>query len=396
MNLNNPIYLIVSYIFIFTFPGLFILNYFDPNNEFFFYAFGSLTDFNVNNFYSNIFFGLIPILLFLVIFFRIPAQSFKNQDIDLTNARFIYFNFIAALILINLYFFISFNYSIPIVSIAGLVTNESYSMLRSSLSLNNGIFNVGLYFFGFGSVISGLILSKRSYLYYIFSLFFCAILLLFNMQKSPFIDFIFLCSIGYLFLKNKSINLLFIAPIVLTLIYSVVSFYNPGYEISRLLQFIFQRIFFGEISDLPLYYSLFKNDPISFYSVLPPYINNFLGFNFQAASKIVALNVVGYDNLISVGYFNTIFLGEAYAVFGSFGAFYAQILIILNFIFLGLLINKTPKNIFTIILISYIIFKYTKGIFAGVGPFIFSTNQIFMLILAFYLIVKKNLPKMST
>ena len=122
MNLNNPIYLIVSYIFIFTFPGLFILNYFDPNNEFFFYAFGSLTDFNVNNFYSNIFFGLIPILLFLVIFFRIPAQSFKNQDIDLTNARFIYFNFIAALILINLYFFISFNYSIPIVSIAGLVT----------------------------------------------------------------------------------------------------------------------------------------------------------------------------------------------------------------------------------------------------------------------------------
>ena len=88
--------------------------------------------------------------------------------------------------------------------------------------------------------------------------------------------------------------------------------------------------------------------------------------------SIVALNVVGYDNLISVGYFNTIFLGEAYAVFGSFGAFYAQIIIILNFIFLGLLINKTPKNIFTIILISYIIFKYTKGIFAGVGPFIFS------------------------
>ena len=73
------------------------------------------------------------------------------------------------------------------------------------------------------------------------------------------------------------------------------------------VNFIFQRIFFGEISDLPLYYSLFKNDPISFYSVLPPYINNFLGFNFQAASKIVALNVVGYDNLISVGYFNTIF-----------------------------------------------------------------------------------------
>ena len=396
MTLNNPIYLIVFYIFIFIFPGIFILNYFDPNNEFFFYAFGLLTDFNVNNFYLNIFFGLIPILLFLVIFFRIPAQKFKNKEVDLTNARFVYLIFITALILINLYLFISFNYSIPIMSIAGSVSSDNYSILRSDLALDYAIFNIGLYFFGFGSFISGLILSNKSYIYYIIALVFCFTLLLFNLQKSPSLDFIFLCSIGFLFLKNKSINLLFIVPLVFTIIYFIVYFYNPGIESRFIFQALSQRIFFGEISDLPLYYSIFKNDPISFYSVLPPYINEFLGFNFQAASKIVALNVVDYKNLISVGFFNTIFLGEAYAVFGNFGIFYAQIIIILNFIFLGLLIDKTPKNIFTIILISYILFKFTKGIFSGIGPFIFSINQIFLLILVFYLLINENLSKMKT
>ena len=221
MTLNNPIYLIVFYIFIFIFPGIFILNYFDPNNEFFFYAFGLLTDFNVNNFYLNIFFGLIPILLFLVIFFRIPAQKFKNKEVDLTNARFVYLIFITALILINLYLFISFNYSIPIMSIAGSVSSDNYSILRSDLALDYAIFNIGLYFFGFGSFISGLILSNKSYIYYIIALVFCFTLLLFNLQKSPSLDFIFLCSIGFLFLKNKSINLLFIVPLVFTIIYFI-------------------------------------------------------------------------------------------------------------------------------------------------------------------------------
>ena len=396
MKIKNPVLLLILYIIVFIFPGFFLLNFFDSEQKNYLYVFGLLSDFNINKFYLSLFGCVMPILIYLFFVLTKSASNFRNKEIDLANIKMIYFLLTACLIILNLYFFISFNFSIPVLSVAGFVTNETYALLRSDLSLSYGIFNIGLFFFGFGSFISAVLLMKRSYIYLLISILFCATTLMFNMQKSPSLDFIFLCSIGYLFLKNKSINILVITSLIFATIFSIVVFYNPGFPTDFLLQALSQRIFFGEVADLPLYFSFFKDDPISFLSVFPPYINNFFGFEYASAARIIALNIVDFKNIVSVGNYNTIFLGEAYAVLGKLGIIISPLIIILNFYLLSLLINKAPKNVFTVILISFILFKLTKGIFAGIGPFIFSTNQIFIGIFTFYLFIHtKNLSKIT-
>ena len=87
-----------------------------------------------------------------------------------------------------------------------IVTGESYGFLRSesSSNLNMGIFNFGLYLFGFASLLCALVLRSSSLIYFIISLSLCIVLTMFNLAKSPLLDFLFLAIIGYLFLNQKN------------------------------------------------------------------------------------------------------------------------------------------------------------------------------------------------
>ena len=394
MNIYNPIIVLILYISVFIFPGYVVLSFFDSTGWYYHYAFGDLGDFNINKFYLTLLLCVGPILAYLFFSVKKNILNFKNKITDLTNLKSIYMTSILILILINFYFFVSFNFSIPAISIAGLVTADTYGALRSNFSsgLSSGIFNIGLFFFGFGSVLSGLLLIEKSYLYILISIFLCLLMLMFNLAKSPILDFLFLCTLGYLFIENKKINFLLISLVVFFLGFSLIAFISPGFTALRIFESLVHRVFLGEISDLPTYFSFFADNPQSYISILPPYVQNLFGYDYASSAKVVAVSTTAFKNIFSVGYYNTIFIGEAFAVMGPAGLFISPFIVILNFAILGFLIKKSPKNIFTIIFLSFILFKLTKGIFSGIGLFIFSTNQIFMILLLFYLFIhKKNM-----
>jgi len=94
--------------------------------------------------------------------------------------------------------------------------------------------------------------------------------------------------------------------------------------------------------------------------------------------------------LLTAGYYNTIFIGESYAIFGQSGFFFGPLIIIANLFLIDILLKKSHKNIITILFFPYIMFKFCKGIFSGIGLFIFSTNQILIIMFIFYLFFYNN------
>ena len=155
MNISSPITVIIIYISVFIFPGYLILNFFDSNDFFYFYAFGNNIDFNVKKFYLLIFTSILPILLYMNFVLRKSVNDFKNKEIEFNDSVLFWKISVMTLSFINLYFLYIFNFSIPFISVSSLVSNETYALFRSENSsiINQGIFNLSFYFLGFFSII---------------------------------------------------------------------------------------------------------------------------------------------------------------------------------------------------------------------------------------------------
>lgn len=388
MNISNPAILIIIYICIFIFPGLIILNFFDYENFYFFYAFGKNIDFNYNRFYWLIFVSIAPILLYIFSVFGNSVNKFKNKEIEFENFMLFWKVSVFLLLSTNMYFFYLFDFSIPFISVGNLVSNETYAFFRSENSniINQGIFNLSFYFLGFFSIMCSLILLNRSIIYILISVFLCTLLSLFVLAKSPIFDLFYLSMLGYLFLEKKSLNVFYASiPIFLSLFF-IFSFFNgEGFDSMTIIKGLNARLFFGEISDLPSYFYFFSENPVSIFSALPSYVQEFFGYSYSPASKVIANNTTALSAISTSGYYNTIFIGESYAIFGKFGLFLGPLIVIANLILLNLLLSVSPKNIVSLFFFPYIIFKFCKGIFSGIGLFIFSTNQILVLFFIFYL-----------
>lgn len=393
MKISNPITVIIIYILVFIFPGYFILNFFDSDNFFYFYAFGKNIDFNANNFYLLIFGSILPILLYMTFVLKDSFNNFKRQEIQFNNPLLSWKLSIFILIFINLYFFYLFNFSIPFISLSSFVSNETYALFRSQNSgiINQGIFNLSFYFLGFYSIMCGMILIKKSYFYLLLSSFLCLLLSMFVLAKSPIFDLFFLSIIGYLFLKKNSVNIIYFSIPIFSALYFIFSVFNgEGFNFYSILKGLNARLFFGEIGDLPSYLYFFADNPISIFSALPGYVQEIFGYAYTPAAKIIANNTTELDSLLTAGYYNTLFIGESFAIFGNLGFILGPLAIIINLLLINILINKSHKNIFTVLFFPYIMFKFCKGIFSGIGLFIFSTNQILIIMFIFYLYFYNN------
>ena len=393
MNISNPVNIVIFYICIFIFPGFIILNFFDSEKFFYFYAFGNNIDFNYNRFYWLIFSSFIPILLYIYYVLGNSIEKFKNKKIDINNPMLFWKVSVFLLLLTNLYFFYLFDFSIPFISISNIISNENYALFRSENSsiINQGIFNLSFYFLGFFSIMCGLILLSKSYSYILISTLFCLILSMFVLAKSPIFDLFFLSTIGYLFLKEKSVNVIYFSIPIFFALFFIFSFFNgEGFDSQTIINGLNARIFFGEIGDLPSYFYFFTDNPISIFSSLPTYIQELFGYSYLPAAKIIANNTTDISTLATAGYYNTVFIGESYAIFGKFGFFIGPFIVIANLFLLHLLLQKSHKNIISILFFPYIIFKFCKGIFSGIGLFIFSTNQILIMLFIFYLFFYNN------
>lgn len=393
MNISNPITVIIIYISVFIFPGYLILNFFDNNNFFYFYAFGNNIDFNFKKFYVLIFISILPILLYMNFVLRKSINDFKNKEIEFNDPTLFWKISVMTLSLINLYFLYLFNFSIPFISVSSLISNENYALFRAENSsiINQGIFNLSFYFLGFFSIMCGMILIKKSYLYLITSTFLCLFLSMFVLAKSPIFDLFFLSTIGYLFLKKNSINIIYLSIPIFIALYSIFSIFNgEGFDFQSIVEGLNARLFFGEIGDLASYLYFFSENPINIFSALPTYIQEFFGYSYLPAAKIIANNTTGLDALLTAGYYNTIFIGESYAIFGNLGFYLGPLVIIANLFLINILLKKSHKNIISILFFPYIMFKFCKGIFSGIGLFIFSTNQILIIMFIFYLFFYNN------
>tara|TARA_Y100000816_G_C25877559_1_gene457870 strand:- start:28 stop:690 length:663 start_codon:yes stop_codon:yes gene_type:complete len=214
---------------------------------------------------------------------------------------------------------------------------------------------------------------------------------MFVLAKSPIFDLFFLSTIGYLFLKKKSVNVIYFSIPIFFALFFIFSFFNgEGFDSKTIINGLNARLFFGEIGDLPSYLYFFTDNSISIFSALPTYVQEFFGYSYLPASKIIANNTTELSALTTAGYYNTVFIGESYAIFGKSGFFVGPLIIIINLFLIHLLLQKSQKNIVSVLFFPYIIFKFCKGIFSGIGLFIFSTNQILIMLFIFYLFFYMN------
>ena len=393
MNISNPVNIIVLYICIFIFPGFIILNFFDSDKFFYFYAFGNNIDFNFNRFYRLIFSSFIPIILYIFFVLGSSIEKFKNKEIEINNLMLFWKGSVFLLLITIVYFFFLFDFSIPFISISNIVSNENYALFRSENSniINQGIFNLSFYFLGFFSIMCSMVLLSRSFTYLLISSLLCLILSMFVLAKSPIFDLFFLSTIGYLFLKKKSVNVIYFSIPIFFALFFIFSFFNgEGFDSKTIINGLNARLFFGEIGDLPSYLYFFTDNSISIFSALPTYVQEFFGYSYLPASKIIANNTTELSTLTTAGYYNTVFIGEAYAIFGKSGFLIGPLIIIINLFLIHLLLKKSQKNIVSVLFFPYIIFKFCKGIFSGIGLFIFSTNQILIMLFIFYLFFYMN------
>tara|TARA_A100001011_G_C14142279_1_gene770244 strand:+ start:26 stop:685 length:660 start_codon:yes stop_codon:yes gene_type:complete len=214
---------------------------------------------------------------------------------------------------------------------------------------------------------------------------------MFVLAKSPIFDLFFLSTIGFLFLKKNSFNIIFLSILVSIPLYYIFSIFNgDGFNFQSILDGLSARLFFGEISDLPSYLYYFSDNPLSIFSSFPTYVQQFFGYSYLSAAKVIANNTTDLDTLLTAGYYNTVFIGESYAVFGNLGLYLGPLIIIANLSLINILIKKSQKNIISVLFFPYILFKLCKGIFSGIGLFIFSTNQILIIMFIFYLFFYNN------
>lgn len=247
--------------------------------------------------------------------------------------------------------------------------------------INQNIFNLHLYGVGvFNCVIALYGIKTRRSLFLTVSFvqlfFICA----FSLAKSPVVNVLLILMIFYALVKPISMRNFVAIPVIFLLVIF------PWYAISGIgentgqsfIQLVAERIFLGQWAALPFYFDIFRDSSPSVCSVLPPYLNFVLsGYGFewgQSPSRLAMRAIVG-DAVVDgggAGVATTFFIGEAYALGGILGIVLAIGLVAIQIWFLAYLFLHLRKNIFTVYLYAFMLFKFCMGMISGVSAFMLS------------------------
>ena len=248
---------------------------------------------------------------------------------------------------------------VPQAELFNLTSQTEVLLLRTNISRDfEGIYAIKSIFFETLTPILSFIsycyftMTKKiqDRLWFILMLMLTLFVLTFSLSKSPLIVYGITFLILKIYLKGYVAWKPLIATFIIAFIGIVVMFFliSRSADSSVVLSFLFNRVFFDQISGTFLMFEIFPsyNDFIGFTSMSKPVSNLLLGGYSQPATRLAmeyAFPVATEQGLMNL--LSTLFVGEAWANFGWVGLFISPIYVgflIGTFFYFIITTKKTP------------------------------------------------------
>lgn len=202
--------------------------------------------------------------------------------------------------------------------------------------------------------------TKKVFRKFLFSLILAFYSLTFSLSKSPLVVFVILLFIEYIYIKGGVKLKTFFRLIVFAFVLLILIFFILTKDsLSNVFTYLINRIFIDQISGMYLMFDMFprQHDYLGI-SSLSHFLSSSLNITYSEPATRMAMETAfpaatarGEMNLLS-----TLFIGEAWADFGSLGLIFSPIYIGFLFGMAYYYIISHKKNIFTIVFLANISF----------------------------------------
>lgn len=203
--------------------------------------------------------------------------------------------------------------------------------------------------------------SNKDRLWFYFMLGLTLFVLTFTLSKSPLVHYLIFFMLLKIYIDGRVQwkNFIKLAVIGTVLIFIMFLLVVRGADIDFIMNFLFERIFYNQISGAFLIFDIFPDiyPHIGLNSLSKPIANIFLGGHTETATRIAMVHSfpeatkLGIMNLLS-----TLFVAEAWANFGWFGIFISPFyvgFVIGSFYYFVLKRKKTPIMVGLLTFFSY-------------------------------------------
>lgn len=278
-------------------------------------------------------------------------------------------------------------FRVPLIETLG-VDFIRYSELRSyyTRTINQTIFFIVLYMAATPSAVIAWFCIKGRALPKVLSLFLLACVGAFTLARSP-LALGGLIALNYaLLVRSVSLRLVVLgclaSVVVLIVTHSIAGGGEnyAGYE--SMQQYLFMRVAYGEWLALPTFMAVFEHNHASLLSIINPELQSVFGAPVDTPSRLAMIDMnpeaVASDR---AGVANTFFVGDAYAVFGTFGVFIAPVVVMGELWVLGRAMRALPKSPITVYLYAWCLFKFLVGILGGFASFLVAALPLVVAIL---------------
>ena len=341
------------------------------------------------------FWTLISALLLLVL--NILFGSHKNFDVFMAkptekgrmNPILLWIVVVTCSALLNIYFFVKMDYSLPLLDLPENVTELLLRRIEVKERLNPILFNINATVLGpFSLILSLFFLPRYKRLAVLVSALNFLMIGTFSLAKSAFIIGVVVVVLAYSFVKPLrkrtllKVGALFVILLVPMFIITK-SKQAPHVQGQAVAEIVMARIIYGQWAALPFFFEMFENDKQSIALLAPPYFSDGSAWarnGEEVPPRKVMRAVTGYRVLEGTGsgVAVTYFIGEAFAVGGRagilVGCFWVALQIsIMTYLFRGL--KKTPLTIY---LYSWFIYKICMGLITGISAFILSSFTVIL------------------
>lgn len=267
-----------------------------------------------------------------------------------------------------------------------------YALLRvqASETINMNVYNLGLNLFVFVAMIAAVFYLKDFWRIAATAVLFVT-LGAFSLAKAPMASAVLVWIFFYFTTRRPSLAAMGFTGVivagVLVLMYEVSKSTVPDLSVFSLIS---RRIFYGQFADLPYYLDYFETIKVSLASMLPPYVQHWMGWDaLPPAGRLI----MEYTNPAAVaagsaGVANTLFIGEAYAWGGFWGVVLAPFWVGLHFWFVTVVFTRFKKSIWSGLVLAYLFYRMSDALISGFSYFIFSGIHIMLIFVAGTLVIR--------
>jgi len=261
-------------------------------------------------------------------------------------------------------------------------------------TINLGIFSLGLNVFCAAATVIAIAFFRRWWVMLV-TLAVIAWFVTLNFQKAP---------VGYLILEVLVIGLLlgiwslrgvFTGLTVAALAFAgIFAFSLKSWDVGYVAETLIIRVFLGEFADLPSYFEVFRDNPAPLASLLPAYVKSWLAISADAPGRIIMQVTGPAENANLGGTANSFFVGEGYAVMGTFGAVISPFLVFANLFVVARVFSLLKKDFLNTFVFGFLTFKFLVGLFSGISIYLISSAQIvFLGYVGARLLAERYLPR---